>query len=411
MSKTHVNVFFLATLGLVSGAHTVPASAKYENEIGVVDKLVAARKYQSAAEFISDRQLIEDPRFARRYVHVLARHHLATNDFTAFAVKDLAPDEELDRLRRLRNGADVTGVKHYSLDMDEFLYRQLKEHPKSQDIQFAIGDYLSASALCECRPTKYFKGKEDADYYKRAYEGGIYDDWSLFRIGYSLLYTRRDEDLAESIRFLEKSRELNPQSAYATYHLAIAHYFRRDLERAHRYATDALGKFADRSLNANAYAIHGRVNTELKRYDLAEQSFRTALEYDKWHKQAFAGLLRLHLSAGNTERYGNEVKRYLAQDYADPKRFENYSYYLDTYGMTEVDRALIQSLGGVALTKPEEIGMFNLRLGDFHQNLGELSAALQYYEKSRKGFKRMRNPPAVTLREIDRSIANLRNES
>lgn len=411
MNKIYLTPFSVA-LVLLCGLYASPTIAKYEKELGAVDKLIKERKYRTAADFINKRKLSRDPRFTRRYVHILARKYIATKKLYTFAIKDLKSDERLEKLRGKKyyfKGGVIKkrGFKTYILNMDKFLYQQLKKHPRSPDIQLAIGDYLSASVLCQCHSPKYFIGKKDADFYARANNAGVYDNWSLLRIGYNLLYTGGKQGLDKSIGFLKKSHELNPKANDVVYYLAIAYHFKRDLDNANRYASEALGKFTSPSRNADSYTLHGRINTDLGYYKLAEQSFRAALSYDKAHKGAFSGLLRLHLTEGENEKYTSEVKRYLAQNYSDKRLFNNYIYHLESYGMREIDRTLISSLATVKISKPMEIGVFNYGLGRIYQSLGQRKPARHHFLKSLGAFKSMRKPPRESVNAVNNSLLRL----
>lgn len=392
------------------GAYVTPALATYEKELATVDQWIKERKYQTAAEFIHRHKLNRDPRFTRRYVHVLARRYVATTRFSTFLIKDLAPDEEVDSLRREKNIAERGAVKKYVLDIDEFLYQQLKKYPESIDIQFAIGDYLSSYVQCRCHTTKYFHGKGDAGFYVRAYDAGVYDDWSLLRIGRSLLYARNSETDGRAIGFLKMSHDLNPGDLYATYYLGVAYYHQRDLENANEYAARVLGKFASPVRNADAYDIYGQINRDLGRDEVAEESFRRALGYAKGHKESFSSLLRLYVANAENEKYRNEVKRYIAQDYADQELIGNYVYYLQKYGMSEVDSALVESLGSAAPGTPMEVGVLNFNLGFIYQNFGDAAKARQHYGKSLTGFQGIKEPPHDSIEEVHRMLSWLGKE-
>lgn len=410
MKKVNLKSRF-ALLALLIGVQASAAFAEYEKELGTVDKLIKERKYQSAAEFINQHKLSRDPRFTRRYVHVLARRYIATTGFSTFVLKDLEPGEEVDRLRSDASVAKSNAVKKYVLDMDELLHQQLGKYPESMDIQFAIGDYLSSYVFCQCHTTKYFHGKGDAGFYQRAYEAGIYDDWSLLRIGYSLLYARDTKDFSKAIGFLKKSHELNPENHVVSLFLGSGYYHQRDLENAKYYATRALGKFASPAMNADSYYNYAQISRDLGQYEAAEKNFITALGIAKGHKESFSGLLQLYGAKAESQKYFNLVKQSISRDFADQELIGNYVHHLQNHGLNEIDNRLVEWLATVKPDKPIEVGVLNFNLGFIHQNFDDGVKAEHYYLKSLAGFKKMKKPPVESIHEVERMLGWLGKRS
>ncbi len=402
MCKKAAGLLLLAVIFCVS-----PAEAKYERELEEVNALLDDGKYESAAEYISNNSdLMEEPRFVRLYSHILTNYYVLTLNFHFFALKDLKKGERVEDYRGKEGMHKLSGS-----DLEELLSEKYSEDPDSPDLNFAVGEYIAIGERCGCGQPVIFTGDKGSDfpYFLKAYEGGIYDYFSLFRLGYHY-HEKEDADLEKAAFFYEKSLELEPGHTATAYNLAALYYVQDKIDLARKYAEQALGKYGDNALNADTYNLHGRIEYAAGNTDIAERSLIKALELQAWHDLAFKGLLDLYRQTGQEEKYVERALGYIAVDYSNPYLFDVYMKYLADEGFSEADEKVVSALAGKEFAEPIETGTIYFFLGRISYYTGQKDLALERYRKSLEAMESLEEPPEGAIDVLKEAIAELSEE-
>lgn len=383
---------------------TVPAYAKFEKEQAALDALVTKRQYASAADYIHSRpNLLGEPRFFRQLSHILTNYYTFQVNFGLFATRDLKDGERLEDVRGTKGDHKMVGG-----DWEKSLHDALNANPASPDINFAVGEYLSLAQNCRCANLRLFRG-EQADefrYFERAYKGGVYDYWSLFRMGVHYT-TDPHQDFKNAVSFYKKSLQMKPDYTETHFNLASVYYSMSDYKTAKDHATKTLGKYNDANLNADTYANYGRIEAALGNSVSAEKSYLKAREYVRWHARSFDGLIDLYRKGKRFDAYKKTVKDYIALDYSNTYTFNVYVDYLADQKLIPTDRDIAGELAKHQYNRTEETGAVFFNLGRIAELDGNKTLAAQHYAKSLEALKKLSQPPPGAIEALTHSLKRL----
>jgi tetratricopeptide (TPR) repeat protein len=399
-SMLHLTV---ALVSLVASLIPVKyAQASFEKEEAEIQALLGENKFETAASYIYDHKgLLTEPRFVRLYTHILTTKYLQTINYSIFALKDLEAGERVEDLRGKKGTFQIV-----SGALDEFLYERIKDNPDSAEINFAVGEYLSRGAACGCRapgPLKDLSG-EDGVYFIKAYEAGVFDEWSLFRIG---VYQHAKGKLDKAIVFYKKASEADPNNADAIYNLAAAYYQKRDLGLARKYAEQTLGKYEDKKLSADAYAMHGLILVGLGDDLAAERSLEKALNLNIGHSNAFFDLLGVYRRTKQNDKYIKRVLDFIALDYSNTYTFNIYINYLSGNEPDELDGEIEKRLLKLELKDTKQIGALYFNLARVADVRKDNAAAIKRYRRSLEAIKSLEKAPPGAIKSITNRINEL----
>lgn len=379
-----------------------PAQAAFEKEEAEIKALVEDGKYQSAASIINGRpELLAEPRFVRLYTHILTTKYAYAINFSIFALTDLNKGERIEDYRGKPGSYQMVGGP-----LDELLYARIKKNPDSPELNYAVGEYLSRGEACGCRepgPLKDLPGN-DSGYFLRAYQAGVADAWSLFRIG---VHYQGAGKLDDAITFYKKSLALNPGDLDATYDLAATYYAKGDDKTALGYVKKVLGRYPDAGLDADAYALHGVILVALKHDAAAEKSFEQALDRQAWHDRAFPELLALYRRTKQNAKYVQRTLDYIALDYGNTYMFNVYLGYLQKAGQTDLDRKIERHLLALKPTDPQQIGALYFNLGRMADMRDDEAEAARRYQLSLAALKTLKEPPQGAIAAITQRLNEL----
>jgi len=379
-----------------------PAQAAFEKEEAEIKALVEDGKYHSAVSIINERpELLAEPRFVRLFTHILTTQYAYAINFSIFALKDLKKGERIEDYRGKPGSYQMIGGP-----LDELLYQRIKKNPESPDLNFAVGEYLSRGEACGCReagPLKDLPGNETS-YFLKAYQGNVADDWSLFRIGVNHQYAGKYDD---AITFYKKALALNPNEINATYNLAAVYYAKKDPKTARPYIEKILGKYEDSSLNADTYALHGMILTELKDHERAEKSLDQALKIKRWHAEAFSTLLTVYRQTRQNDKYIQRVQDFIALDYGNTYTFNAYIDFLQQTQQTVPDRKIEKHLLALKLTDAQQNGALYFNLGRWADMNNDKPEALRRYRLSLASLQTLKNPPEGAIPGLTQRIREL----
>jgi tetratricopeptide (TPR) repeat protein len=398
---TSLRPVLLLCAGLMMAA---PALAKFEKEQAKVDALVEQKRYLTAAEYIDGHVALKrEPRFMRQMTTILTAYYSYTLDFTTFGVKDLGPGERLEDVRQTPGQGRVVGG-----NWEQTLYDAIKKNPKSAELNFAVGEYLSRASTCNCGAPRVFRGDEAREfpYLEKAYRAGLYDYWSLFRMGFHYV-TLEQPDLGKAIEFYEKSLDVKPDNPGAHYNLALAQYQRQNYALAKKHAEQVIDQYVDPWKNADAFNVYARAEMGLGEHESAATHFQIARALAPMHPYPVTGLLELYRKTKQSDSYKQAAKDYIGQDYGNNFMFNLYVQFVIQNKMTDVDRSFVKELARQKFERPIEIGAVFYNLGRLAEIDGDKKLALKHYQKSLDALKEVEPAPPGAVEALTQMIQNV----
>jgi tetratricopeptide (TPR) repeat protein len=367
-----------------------------------IELLSKEKKYATAANYILNNNLLDEAEFIPIYTDLLTNNYLTTIHYKFFALKDLEPNETVEELRGKAGKFEIIGD-----DLEKILYNKHKDLPDNPHINFAIGTYFSRGFACNCLTPEYFpkQANIEIEYFKKAYQKGVFDYWSLFKIGF---YNHQNGDIDKAQTFYEKSIELNPQFASSNYNLSIIYLNKNNLEKALLYSTNSLGKYNDAKLDADTYNINGLIQQQLGKYTEAEKMHLKSLKLLKSHDTAFRDLLSVYKETNQPDKYVNAVYSFLANDFSNPYYFNKYIEHIANSGLIEFDQKVYEKLIDLKLKNDNEIGPLYYNLGRFADLRKDTQKALEFYSISLASFKKLDSPSEGAIEALNSLIGELK---
>lgn len=329
-----------------------------------------------------------------------------TINYKLFSLKDLEPNESVLELR----GKGGVTAQIMGQDLEKFLFTKVTEKPEDMYLNFASGNYISHGIECNCLNPEFFGKEEDSDfkYFEVAYKKGLFNSWSLFRIGYHYHVTG---DLDNAVLFYEKAYKEDPNHITPIYNLSIVFLNKGNYQKALFYSNKSLGMYKDPKLDADTYHVNGVINRVLGNLDTAEQNLTKALELVNHHEGAFIEILNLYRQANKSEKYKTTVFNFISTDFSNVYYFNKYVEFLARNNAKEIDQSVYESLVNIDLKDKSQIGPFYYNLGRFAFIRGDTGNSLKHYNASLSAFKTMENPPDGAIDALKSLIADLKEKT
>lgn len=380
---------------------SLSSMAASKNHIEKIDSLSKEKKYATAANYILDNKLLAEAEIVPIYTDLLTGNYLTTINFKLFALKDLEPNETVKELRGKAGKFEIIGG-----DLEKILFNKLKEFPDNPQINFAIGTFLSRGFECNCLTPEYFPKQPniEIEYFNKAFQNGVYDYWSLFKIG---LYHHKNGKIDNAQSFYEKSIKEDSSFASSNYNLSIIYLNKNNLDKALYYSTNSLGRYNDAKLDADTYHVNGVIQQRLGKLSEAEKMYLQSLNLLKHHQGAFRNLLTVYRETDNTDKYVKTAYVFISNDFTNSYFFNKYIEYIANNGLVAVDQKVYEKLTGLEITSNNEIGPFYYNMGRFADLKKETQKAIEFYTISQTAFKKLEKPPEGAIEAINSLITEL----
>ncbi len=378
------------------------ATAENQNKLKEVNKMIDERKFASAANLIArDEGLMNDPKSIMKLTDLLIDNYLTAINYKLFGLKDLEKGELVKDLRGKAGTYEIIEG-----DLEKLLYEKIKKHSDDPYLNFAVGKYISRGYNCKCLKPEFFPDDPNGDfqYFEKANKKGIYNYWSLFRIGF---HYHQKGDVDNAILHYEKSFNENSSHTPTIHNLSILYLNQNKLEKALFYSNKAIGKYEDPAYDTDTYHLNGIVNWELKNYSQAEKSFKKALSLLNYHKGAFSSLLSFYRDRNNKEGYVQTVSRYISNDLGNIYYFNNYINFLSGSGLHSFDEEVYQLILKIQPKDSNKIGALYFNMGKFSLIKKDRESAIVHFKKSLSEFEKMESPPKGAINALKSMIARI----
>ncbi len=367
-------------------AHNLIENKKYESAYKVLDK--------ADPNNVNPDIVIEKVDLFLKYFATSMMHQL-------FAITDLEEDQDI---------YDVRGKEgQYAMFMfpaDSILLGLIEKNPNNYKLHKHLGYFYHEVHL------KYGGNWLQPDsvlinsilnHYKLAYENGIYDYWSLYGIGYSLVML---EKYSESIKFFEESINLKSDYATSYYNLSYSYLYLNDRENAIKNSKKAYELYEDPMYKADAARIVAVSYYELEQYENALEFYRICNDIDPNNYYTLKPLLSVEVLLNN-EKYKERTKDFFLLAPENPTIYQNL---MEIYWKNEKQNELIELLESLKTEYQSE----NM----IYANLFFYIAVIQYdsenfedskvnFEKSKEIFSNIFEPDHGVFNAIESYLKEL----
>lgn len=324
MKKLFTLIFILSSLLTIA----------QEESLKEAQKLIENKKYESALKVLNEADPNnENPDIVIEKVDLFLNYFVSSIMHQLFAVTDLEAKQNIYEIRGSEGNFSM-----FKFPPDSILINLIDKYPNDYRLYKELGFYYHEVHL------KYGGNwlKPDStlinlfvENYKLAYENGVYDDWSLYGIGYGLLYTQKYQ---ESIKYFKEAINLKPEYPTSHYNLAYAYLSLDDRENAIESAKKALELYEYPPEKADAARIVAVCYSELEQYEKSMEYYRISNEIDPNNYYTLKPLLSVEIYL-NDEAYKKRTKDFFLLAPGNPTIYQNL---MEAYWKNEKQNELIE---------------------------------------------------------------------
>lgn len=126
-----------AALFLIIFNSPVFSSESDKSVISNADRLISNRQYQSAYELLNEKDPDnEKPAILTKKVDIALKYYLTSLMHEMFTFSNLAPDDDLGKLRLSKPSSTL-----YSLKAEELLTNLIRKYPLNAELYYSLGCY------------------------------------------------------------------------------------------------------------------------------------------------------------------------------------------------------------------------------------------------------------------------------
>ncbi|PLX42311.1 MAG: hypothetical protein C0608_03250 [Deltaproteobacteria bacterium] len=349
------------------------------------EALAAENSFEKAAELLRN-----SPAFATsdellaQYVDIVTGNYIFTPNFRDFLLADLKPGDDIASARTAANPAAPNEV-----GVEKLITSRLSIRPDSPYVNFAAGLLVSRGSECGCANFEALPSTRGAEvtYFEKAYNGGIYDYWSLFRLGLANQMIGDETGTVKALYFYKKSLELKDDFLPLRYNMGVLSLMTGQLSRAEEHARAALGKYGVPGKDADTYYLMARIKEAAGDDVETDAMYRKALELSPAHTYAFSSYLNFLRNAKRFSSYEEEVLNGLGSPPSLSPLFPAYLDFLTGAGIEGIDRGIIKKLIEKNYKDPYECAATLSNLGRAAESRAEYAIALACYERALEGLE------------------------
>ncbi len=384
-------LFLLVTL-------TLPAFAQ-NPVIEKANELIAGKKYQSAFELLDQADPDNNnPDMVLLKEKILLNYFVVSLMHQMFGLKDLKKDEDITDYRG-KNGQ----YEMFRFRADSILQRLIRKYPDNCQLYKGLGDYYFDAYM---RYGKQWVKSEDEllkqiqENYRKAAEMKCADARTYYVLGYTHLL---QNNLQESISYLEKSVQLNDTLAETHYNLAYAYMAADQKKKALQHALKATDLYQDKEYKSDAARMAGILYMDLNDEQMAVKLLEKADSIDPGNYYNLAPLLSLYVKTNNPKKKETTEKFFLL----DPGNATIYNdltgIYLENNQAGEIENFFKSKLKTYQ-DQPKIVGNLHFYLGQLYLQTDKKSLAKEHFLKARKFFEKVFEPEHPVFEVIKQGI-------
>ncbi|MBN1991023.1 MAG: hypothetical protein JW783_16600 [Bacteroidales bacterium] len=361
----------------------VTASFAQDETQKLIKQLVDAKKYNSVIMLLNEADPNnENPKLVIAKSEIFIDYFVSSIMHQLFALKDLGENETIMDYRGKEGSYSM-----YSFPVDSILLRLIDTHPTNYELHKMLGYFYHEVHLKY--PDSWFISdslivSKFTQYYKTAYENGVFDYWSVYGIGYG--YLMQGDNLA-AIPYFEKSVELNDSAPATHYNLSYAYLLCNKPEKAVAHATKALKQYVTSALKADAARIIAIAYNEQKDYQKAHEFCLTSDSIQSGNYYTLKALLNLEVLLNKDTQLGRALEFFLLA----PENPTIYQDLMDIYWQNNKPDELISFLKAqIDSNKSNNIITGNLYfyLGNSYFTKNNFDEANRYFTMAKEVFSK-----------------------
>lgn len=345
-----------------------------QNIIDKAQGLIDEKKYESAFKLLQENDPgNNNPDIVIKKTEILLDYFVTSIMHQMFALTDLEADENLMDIR----GSDGA-YSMFSFTPDSIISKLIARYPENYELHKTMGYYYhevhgkySGNWLV---PDSIIADRF-VNYYKTAYENGVYDHWSSYGIGLGYLLQNKAK---ESIPYFVKSVELRDDYPSSHYNLAYAYMSINDISKAIESAKKALEFYEEPRFKADAARMIAQLYRELDEQNSALTYFRKANIIDPNNYYTLKPLLTIEVAL-NDDAYQERTKEFLDHAPGNPTIYQNL---MEIYWTNKKEEELVTFL-------ENQKNRFNSNLkvlGNLYYHIGVIRYDQEHYKESKKSF-------------------------
>lgn len=288
---------------------------------GIIDQaqeLVDHKKYESAFNLLQENDPGNtNPDIVVKKTRILLDYFVTSIMHQMFALTDLKDDENLMDIRGSEGDYSI-----FLFAPDSIIPKLMEQYPKNYDLSKIMGYYYhevhgkyGGNWLV---PDSVIVDRF-MNYYKTAYNNGVYDYWSSYGLGYGCLMQNQAE---KSIQYFVKSIELRADYPSSHYNLAYAYMSINEKSKAIESADKAFELYEEPRFKADAARMIAQLYRELDDQNSALSYFRKANIIDPNNYYTLKPLLTVELAL-NDDKYPERTKEFLDHAPGNPTIYQN----------------------------------------------------------------------------------------
>ncbi|KAF5075574.1 Tetratricopeptide repeat protein [anaerobic digester metagenome] len=352
----------------------VTASFAQDETQKLIKQLVEAKKYDSVIKLLNEADPNnQNPELTLAKSDIFLKYFVSSIMHQLFALKDLNENESIMDYRGKEGNFSM-----YSFPVDSILLRLIDKNPTKYELHKMLGYFYHEVHLKY--PDSWFISdslivSKFTQYYKTAYENGVFDYWSVYGIGYG--YLMQGDNLA-AIPYFEKSVELNDSAPATHYNLSYAYLFGENLDKAITQASIALEQYVAPELKADAARIIAIAYNEQKNYQKAYEFYLTSDSIQSGNYYTLKALLNLEVLLNKDSQLGRALEFFLLA----PENPTIYQDLMEIYWQNNKPDELISFLKAQLDSNKSN----NLITGNIYFYLGNCYFMKENQEEAKKNF-------------------------
>ncbi len=313
------------------------------------------------------------------YVNILAENHIMQIGFKSFSLRDLKKGEKIEDARA-SGGAE----EFFEEDLEAKVVAALQAAPENPHVNMAAGKYIYDAIECACATFERLRAEpeEALRYYLKAYEGGVFDFQSLYRLGFLYQLKGGEENVAKALSFYQKAYEINPKYVPLRYNLGVIYAMTGFADKAREHALAALDGYGDEERDGGTRYLMARIEEISGNEKEAGKFYLGALEkspYDPDYLSDYAAFLR---KKGDFASYEKVVVEAVSRDFSDPDIFSAYVRLVSRMGAAPTDVAILSTLSKAKFADPLAEGTALFNLGQLAEVTGDRTTAKESYRRA-----------------------------